>query len=127
MIGQFHPLSDEPGIYNPDFRPLRSPFPMIAIRKIVPEDHPFLKAPASSREQLWALHASNILNSLALKVYDAPQLAGHRVLEGRGHRAAAQQLSTARMNHLAGYPLASVAGKEGDEPGSILRLPDSSH
>lgn len=119
MIGQFHPLSDEPGIYNPDFRPLRSPFPMIAIRKIVPEDHPFLKAPASSREQLWALHASNILNSLALKVYDAPQSAGHR--------AAAQQLSTARMNHLAGYPLASVAGKEGDEPGSILRLPDSSH
>jgi hypothetical protein len=51
MIGQFHPLSGEPGIYNPAFRPLRSPFPMIAIRKIVPEDHPFLIGPGIPPDQ----------------------------------------------------------------------------
>jgi hypothetical protein len=51
MIGQFHPFSDEPGVYNAAFRPLRSPFPMIAIRKIVPEDHPFLIGPGTPPDQ----------------------------------------------------------------------------
>lgn len=43
MIGEFH---DGPpakgGLWNPDFRPLRSPVPLLAIRHMVPSDFPFL-------------------------------------------------------------------------------------
>ena len=44
MIGEFHdgpPL--KPGLWNPEFRPLRSPVPMLAIRSLVPTDFPFLR------------------------------------------------------------------------------------
>ncbi|MDX3659774.1 hypothetical protein PV646_20940 [Streptomyces sp. ID05-26A] len=44
MIGEFH---DGPppksGLWNPEFRPLRSPVPMLAIRSLVPTDFPFLR------------------------------------------------------------------------------------
>lgn len=46
MIGQFYPDCDEPGIRNPDFRPLRSPIPLLAIRHMVSSDLPFLTARA---------------------------------------------------------------------------------
>lgn len=43
MIGQFHPLPpDQPGLWNPDFRPLHSPVPLLAMRAMVPSDLPFL-------------------------------------------------------------------------------------
>jgi hypothetical protein len=42
MVGQFHPTCDEPGLYNPDFRPLRSPRPLVAIRVMTRYDLPFL-------------------------------------------------------------------------------------
>jgi len=43
MIGQFHRLPpDQPGLWNPDFRPLHSPVPMLVIRHMVPTDIPFL-------------------------------------------------------------------------------------
>ena len=43
MLGQFHPLPPaEGGLWNPDFRPLRSPVPLLAIRQMVPSDLPFL-------------------------------------------------------------------------------------
>ena len=43
MLGQFHPLPPaEPGLWNADFRPLRSPVPLLAIRHMVPTDLPFL-------------------------------------------------------------------------------------
>jgi hypothetical protein len=42
MIGQFYPGCDEPGIRNPDFRPLQSPIPLLAIRHMVNSDFPFL-------------------------------------------------------------------------------------
>ncbi|MFD5824391.1 DUF6875 domain-containing protein [Lentzea sp. NPDC060358] len=44
MIGEFH---DGPppkaGLWNPEFRPLRSPVPMLVIRSLVPTDFPFLR------------------------------------------------------------------------------------
>lgn len=44
MIGEFH---DGPpprsGLHNPDFRPLRSPVPMLVIRQMVATDLPFLR------------------------------------------------------------------------------------
>ena len=45
MLGEFHPLSPAPGLRNRDFRPLRSPVPLLAIRHMVESDVDFLMAP----------------------------------------------------------------------------------
>jgi hypothetical protein len=42
MLGEFHATNQSPGLRNPDFRPLRSPIPMLAIRHMVDSDLPFL-------------------------------------------------------------------------------------
>ena len=42
MIGQFHPSCEAPGLWNPHFHPLRAPIPLLAIRKLVVFDLPFL-------------------------------------------------------------------------------------
>jgi hypothetical protein len=42
MLGEFHAGNESPGLRNPDFRPLRSPIPMLAIRHMVESDLPFL-------------------------------------------------------------------------------------
>ena len=42
MIGQFHPRCEAPGLWSPDFRPLRSPIPLLAMREMVASDLPFL-------------------------------------------------------------------------------------
>jgi hypothetical protein len=42
MLGEFHRRNDSPGLHNPDFKPLRSPIPMLAIRRMVSTDFLFL-------------------------------------------------------------------------------------
>jgi hypothetical protein len=42
MIGLFEPNSNDRGLLNPDFRPLRSPIPLLAIRQLVENDSPFV-------------------------------------------------------------------------------------
>lgn len=42
MIGQFYPGCPEPGLWNPNFHPLDAPYPMLAVRHMVPSDFPFL-------------------------------------------------------------------------------------
>ncbi|MEU9048078.1 MULTISPECIES: DUF6875 domain-containing protein [unclassified Kitasatospora] len=42
MIGQFHPGCEEPGLWNRSFRPLRAPVPLLAVRKLLVFDLPFL-------------------------------------------------------------------------------------
>ena len=42
MIGQFHPVCAEPGLWNEEFRPLRSPVPLLAVRRLLVFDLPFL-------------------------------------------------------------------------------------
>jgi hypothetical protein len=51
MIGQFYPECEEPGIRNPEFRPLRSPVPLLAIRHMVSSDFPFLTGRAEWIEE----------------------------------------------------------------------------
>lgn len=46
MIGEFHKRNESPGLHNPNFRPLRSPIPLLAIRFMVEADLPFLESPA---------------------------------------------------------------------------------
>jgi hypothetical protein len=41
MIGRFHAASDDQGLWNRDFRPMRSPIPLLAIRHLVRNDAPF--------------------------------------------------------------------------------------
>lgn len=44
MVGEFHDgPPDKPGLWNPDFRPLHSPVPLLAIRHMVPTDFLFLQ------------------------------------------------------------------------------------
>ncbi len=43
MIGEFHKRNETPGLHNPNFRPLCSPIPMLAIRYMVESDLPFLQ------------------------------------------------------------------------------------
>jgi len=42
MLGEFHKYNETPGLHNANFRPLRSPTPMLAIRFMVESDLPFL-------------------------------------------------------------------------------------
>ncbi|MGW6289534.1 DUF6875 domain-containing protein [Streptomyces sp. NPDC055107] len=45
MIGEFHPgPPSAPGLWNADFRPMRSPLPLLAVRHMVAADAPFLRA-----------------------------------------------------------------------------------
>jgi hypothetical protein len=48
MIGEFHERNDGGGLRNPDFRPLRSPIPSLAIRFMVETDLPFMNRPLYS-------------------------------------------------------------------------------
>lgn len=41
MIGLMHAGSEAPGLWNPEFRPLRAPMPVLAIRHMVEQDAPF--------------------------------------------------------------------------------------
>ena len=41
MIGLMHSSSEDRGLWNPDFRPLRSPIPVLAVRHMVEQDAPF--------------------------------------------------------------------------------------
>lgn len=43
MIGEFHKRNETPGLHNSNFRPLRSPIPILAIRFMVESDIIFLQ------------------------------------------------------------------------------------
>ncbi|MEH2301097.1 MAG: DUF6875 domain-containing protein [Nostoc sp.] len=57
MIGEFHKRNESPGLHNPNFRPLRSPIPLLAIRFMVEPDLPFLESPADPRLRIRYLEA----------------------------------------------------------------------
>jgi hypothetical protein len=50
MIGEFHPGCNTRGVWNPEFRPMRSPHPLLAIRPMMPSDLPFLVGDAAYLE-----------------------------------------------------------------------------
>jgi hypothetical protein len=43
MIGLFHDRTAAPGLWNADFRPLRAPVPLLAIRALVEQDAAFVR------------------------------------------------------------------------------------
>ncbi|MFN6483015.1 MULTISPECIES: DUF6875 domain-containing protein [unclassified Nostoc] len=57
MIGEFHKRNESPGLHNPNFRPLRSPIPLLAIRFMVEADLPFLVSPTDPTLRIRYLEA----------------------------------------------------------------------
>jgi hypothetical protein len=54
MIGLFEPHAADRGLINPEFRPLRSPLPLLAIRSLVEADAPFVvRNPRLAPIYLW--------------------------------------------------------------------------
>ncbi|MCX4241504.1 DUF6875 domain-containing protein [Paraliomyxa miuraensis] len=43
MIGEFHAECEKPGLHNQEFKPLRSPIPLLAVRNMMLTDLAFLK------------------------------------------------------------------------------------
>ena len=61
MIGQFHCTPPaEGGLWNPDFRPLNSPIPLLSIRHMVPTDFPFLTKDKRYVDSYLQIHGDNI-------------------------------------------------------------------
>jgi hypothetical protein len=60
MVGQFHPRCAQKGLWNEDFRPLRAPIPLLAIRQMVASDLPFLVGSASHLSAYLDRFAPNI-------------------------------------------------------------------
>jgi hypothetical protein len=69
MLGEFHMRNQSPGLHNPDFRPLRSPIPMLAIRFMVEPDLPFLKS-SSDTPQLRIKYLETYLQRFANQFKD---------------------------------------------------------
>jgi hypothetical protein len=71
MIGEFHDgPPDKAGLWNPLFRPLRSPVPMLVIRHMVPTDLPFLVSDDQHRTAYHKLFGDQVpghLRDLAAK------------------------------------------------------------
>jgi hypothetical protein len=63
MAGQFHPQCTQSGLWNEEFKPLKAPIPLLAIRQMVASDLPFLLGSAS--------HLSAYLDRFA------PDIPGH--------------------------------------------------
>jgi hypothetical protein len=70
MIGEFHAQNGSPGLHNPEYFPLRSPYPMLAIRYMVPSDLPFLTRasdPPTARAQFLRGYLQRLENILPEK------------------------------------------------------------
>jgi hypothetical protein len=66
MLGEFHTQTEGGGLHNAEFRPLRSPVPMLAIRFMVEADLPFLDSeemPAELRARYLEAYLKRFGNS----------------------------------------------------------------
>ncbi|MBW4675655.1 MAG: hypothetical protein KME52_17010 [Desmonostoc geniculatum HA4340-LM1] len=83
MIGEFHKRNESFGLHNPNFRPLRSPIPLLVIRFMVEADLPFLQNPADPHLRIRYLEAY-------LKRF------GHKFTDETRFKAAHQALALAK-------------------------------
>lgn len=73
MLGEFHAANEGEGLRNPDFRPLRSPVPMLAIRHMVESDLPFMTResyPPRERASFMRSYLSRVGGSLPPGKFD---------------------------------------------------------
>lgn len=76
MIGEFHKQNNTPGLHNPNFRPLRSPIPILAIRFMVESDLPFVQNTEDLSLRIRYLQA--YLKQFANKIENEPMLKNAR-------------------------------------------------
>jgi hypothetical protein len=69
MIGEFHDgPPDKGGLWNPDFRPLRCPAPVLAIRHMVPTDYLFLEGNPEHVKMYLRLYGDQVPSHLRERV-----------------------------------------------------------
>ncbi|MHC5596713.1 MAG: DUF6875 domain-containing protein [Nostoc sp.] len=68
MLGEFHNRAESPGLHNPNFRPLRSPIPLLVIRPMTEVDLTFLMSPDNPHLRIRYLEA--YLNRFGHKLTD---------------------------------------------------------
>ncbi|WP_334784109.1 DUF6875 domain-containing protein [Nostoc sp.] len=68
MLGEFHNRTESPGLHNPNFRPLRSPIPLLVIRPMTEVDLTFLMSPDNPHLRIRYLEA--YLNRFGHKLTD---------------------------------------------------------
>jgi hypothetical protein len=69
MIGEFHPGPPrKAALWNPDFRPLRSPVPLLSIRQMVPTDWVFLRDRQDWASAYLRVHGGDVPAHLAADV-----------------------------------------------------------
>ncbi|HEX6967969.1 MAG TPA: hypothetical protein VF174_04010 [Micromonosporaceae bacterium] len=79
MIGEFHSgPPDKGGLWNPDFRPLHSPVPLLAIRHMVPSDFPFLADDPTFLTAYLRLFSDAVPAALRPRVAEAARALGVR-------------------------------------------------
>lgn len=102
MLGEFHAENESPGLRNPEFRPLRSPVPMLAIRHMVESDLPFLRrsidAP-SVRASYLRSYLRRLGSTLRVKYLDqAVTSLAEAIHASAKHKTAAAPKATHRNN-----------------------------
>jgi hypothetical protein len=72
MIGEFHGRTQTGGLHNPNFRPLRSPIPLLAIRFMVEADLAFLQN--ADNPQLYLRYLKAYLKRFGNEITDQEKL-----------------------------------------------------
>jgi hypothetical protein len=73
MLGEFHMTSKKSGLRNAEFRPLRSPLPMLGMRQMVDSDLPFLDSadyPPEQRSSFLRSYLFRLGGSLSMARFD---------------------------------------------------------
>lgn len=83
MIGEFHDgPPDKAGLWNPGFRPLRSPWPMLVIRHMVPTDLLFLESDEALAREYFQIFGDRVPARFAARA--ASVAARYGIPWGRG-------------------------------------------
>ncbi|MBE9179856.1 hypothetical protein IQ268_14895 [Oculatella sp. LEGE 06141] len=77
MLGEFHERNEGEGLHNPNFRPLRSPIPMLAIRFMAESDLPFLDR-LTDEPQVRIQYLEAYINRLSTTIKDERKLTNAR-------------------------------------------------
>jgi hypothetical protein len=100
MIGQFHSDCSVPGVHNPNWRPLRSPVPILAIRYMVAGDGRFLVGDAYHLGSYLAYFGTKVPPELEELMHEALGRYNTRILFGHllstASRASSSQTASAR-------------------------------
>ena len=89
MVGEFHAgPPDKRGLWNPEFRPLHSPVPMLAIRHMVPTDVLFLKDSAPLFREYVKIYGNAVPERFRSYFEEAAQRFGMKTQTGNDAQAA---------------------------------------